>query len=138
MGFTLTLPLPPSTNGLFKNTLVSRAPTRAYRDWKKRAGVIVEAVQPQPLTGRYTLAIAVPRAMRGDVSNRIKAIEDLLVKLKLTDDDRLCDAVSADRSPDIPPGYCRVEARSAASLDQRGDGQLPPVISSPPAGAQAA
>jgi hypothetical protein len=58
--FALTLPLPSSMNTLFKNTPVSRAPTSAYRDWKKQARGIAEAVRPRPLTGRYALAVAVP------------------------------------------------------------------------------
>ena len=138
MAFTLTLPLPPSTNALFKNTRDGRARTIAYRDWKKQAGLTAMAQRVPPVAGRYRLAIQVPLTMRGDVSNRIKAIEDLLVNLKLTPDDRFCDAVMAARSDDIPPGFCRVEASSAALEGQRGDGRPLPVAPSQPAGARAA
>ena len=50
-----------------------------------------------------------PERDRADVDNRIKAATDLLVKEGITDDDRNCVHVSAERSPDVAPGRMHIE-----------------------------
>lgn len=38
-----------------------------------------------------------PRKMRGDISNRIKAVEDLLVELSITPDDKFNEGITIKR-----------------------------------------
>lgn len=95
-----TVPLPPSTNALFSNAPGhGRAKTKAYAKWLRQARLhlMAEGVRlPLPM-GRYRMDIAVPWRMRGDISNRIKAIEDLCVKAGLLVDDRYAIAVAIRR-----------------------------------------
>ncbi len=53
------------------------------------------------------------RTMRGDISNRIKHAEDLLVFHGLTDDDSRSDAVTVKRSDAVAKGEMLIEARAA-------------------------
>ena len=112
----LELPLPPSSNELFLNPRGGRgrrplAPR--YRAWRLEAGWIVKAARLPKITGPYTFELLVPAKMRGDASNRIKAPEDLFVKLGVTPDDRFCQRAAAERSPDVAPGRCVVIIKQA-------------------------
>jgi Holliday junction resolvase RusA-like endonuclease len=136
--FELTLPLPPSTNNLFKTVQHGgRAKTGSYRDWIKTAGWNIEQLQIAPLRGRYELTIMLPAAMRGDISNRIKAVEDLLVAHRLTDDDSRCDAVIARRHERIAPKTCVVVAKLSPALASVGGGPTPLLDLLPRGGAEA-
>jgi Holliday junction resolvase RusA-like endonuclease len=88
---TLHLPVPPSVNGLYFNLPGrGRVRTRAYREWVRNADAHLMA-QKRPaarLTGPLELLIKIPRYLRGDISNRIKALEDYLVSREITGDDR--------------------------------------------------
>lgn len=136
--FELTLPLPPSTNNLFKTVQHGgRAKAGSYRDWIKTAGWNIEQLQIAPLRGRYELTIMLPAAMRGDISNRIKAVEDLLVAHRLTDDDSRCDAVIARRHERIAPKTCVVVAKLSPALAGVGGGPTPLLDLLPRGGAEA-
>jgi Holliday junction resolvase RusA-like endonuclease len=94
-GFLISLPTPPSTNNLYSNRKAGgRHKTRAYRQWCNDAGWEVKSQHPAPVHGKYKFFLTVPK-IRGDVSNRVKAAEDLLVSLGLIDDDRHCVLVTA-------------------------------------------
>ncbi len=136
-GFEVTLPLPPSANKLFKNIAHGRAKTRAYVEWRHAAEAQLRALQLTPVRGPYELAILVPRGA-GDISNRIKAVEDILVKVGLTDDDKHNEAVSARRYLRVPPGLCTVIVRSSSAAPAgAGGGPAPLPVSSLPEGAKA-
>jgi hypothetical protein len=109
-GFVLDLPVPPSANNLFPGKS-RRFKSPEYRAWLAEAGWAVKAARARPVTGPYTLELLLPVNLRGDVSNRLKATEDLLVAHGLTPDDRHCQRVSAARSAPIKPGFCRVIVR---------------------------
>lgn len=82
--------LPPSTNGLFANLPgKGRVKTERYRTWLNAAGWQIKAQRPGRIAGEVSLAIAMkrPRA-NADLSNRIKALEDLLVEHQVIDDDQ--------------------------------------------------
>lgn len=138
-GFEVTLPIPPSTNNLFKNVRRGRAKSGDYRDWIALAGWNLRQLQIAPVRGRYELSITVAEAMRGDISNRIKAVEDLFVALKLTDDDRRCGTLHVYRSDEQRTGTCRVSVMplpiksSSAALTGVGGGPRPRPVH-PPAG----
>jgi Holliday junction resolvase RusA-like endonuclease len=89
-GFLITLPTPPSVNNLYSNRKAGgRHKTRAYRQWCNDAGWEVKSQRPAPVHGKYKFFLTLP-LIRGDVTNRTKAAEDLIVSLGLVDDDRHC------------------------------------------------
>ncbi len=95
---TLRLPVPPSVNALYANVPgVGRITSGRYKGWQTQAGWEILVQKPRRIAGPYTLTITLPRPVRGDVSNRIKACEDILVKHRVTDDDRHCEGVSIRR-----------------------------------------
>lgn len=85
----IDLPLPPSTNGLFAGkTRRYRSP--AYETWLEAAGWQIRAQRPEPVMGRVHLLIEVaePKTKRAtDLSNRLKATEDILVKYGIIEGD---------------------------------------------------
>jgi Holliday junction resolvase RusA-like endonuclease len=79
----INLPFPPSTNGLFFNTGKSRARTQNYDSWIQAAGAEIMRQRPKKVSGPVILTFELQEGQdnrRRDVSNRIKAAEDLLVK----------------------------------------------------------
>lgn len=109
----IILPLPPSVNASTRNVRgVGRVKSGKYRAWLRAADALYLSQKRgiSPVTGRCVLRISVPAAMRGDVSNRIKAIEDFLVSRELTDDDRHNWSVTIERDEGVPAGQCRVVA----------------------------
>lgn len=113
-GFTLDLPLPPSLNSLYPGK-ERRRKSRAYKAWLTAAGWEAKLQKVWPVSGPYTLDVRLPKAMPGDASNRIKPIEDLLVSLRLTPDDRYCQRPCATRDAAVLPGRCRVIVRTAGA-----------------------
>lgn len=91
-GFTLRVPVPPSANALFVTFRdrggIRRARTKEYKAWATAAGFMVNAQRPNRVAGKVNVRILVPRNNRRDLSNHVKAVEDLLVGLQLIDDDR--------------------------------------------------
>lgn len=97
---SLVLPTPPSANRIWRT---GRRPngkpityaSPEYRTWLRNAGweAKMQAVGKPKITGSYRLEIVV--GSRGDVDNRIKAVSDLLVDMKITPDDRHCVSVTA-------------------------------------------
>jgi Holliday junction resolvase RusA-like endonuclease len=77
----LTLPLPPSTNKLFPGR-ARRHHSPEYEAWIVDAGWELKRQRPRPVLGRVSLTIEVrepPTKRVEDLSNRLKALEDLLV-----------------------------------------------------------
>ena len=66
----------------------------------------------QKVSGPFALEIKVAQGMRGDISNRIKLVEDLLVSIEATDDDKHAHRVSIERCADVPEFDCYVTVRA--------------------------
>ncbi len=91
----LRLPLPPSTNGLYRNVCGrGRVLTGEAKAWKLFAGSLIMA---ERMRHGGTLAIPGPVAVHavmtfptaaGDLDNRAKALLDALVDGRVIDDDR--------------------------------------------------
>lgn len=110
---TLRLPVPPSVNSLYANVPgVGRITSRRYKQWQKEAGWQILIQKPTRVYGPYTLSITLPRKMRGDISNRVKAVEDVLVELSVTPDDRFCESVTIRRG-EVAEMEIEIEAASA-------------------------
>ena len=91
----IKLPMPPSTNSLFRNVAgVGRVQTKTYKRWRKEAGWALKEQKVIPVSAAYFLDITVERKGRRDISNCIKAIEDLLVRHQVTPDDEMCQGVN--------------------------------------------
>lgn len=115
MTFTVTLPLPPSTNNLYVNVGKGRKPSKEYAAWTKQA--ILETYAQVPAASRVegipSIVIQVPAAMPGDIDNRIKAILDCLVKARRIDDDKYIWSITITRCNLLHDG-ARVTVESAA------------------------
>lgn len=95
------LPPPISTNELFvafnRNGKAARVKSQKYIAWRAEAGAMLEKQNPPHVSGHYGMKITVPAKTRMDLSNSIKAIEDLCVDHKVIIDDRYCENISIDR-----------------------------------------
>jgi Holliday junction resolvase RusA-like endonuclease len=123
---TLTLPVPPSTNALFRNRsaheraiaaaqgrkLPGRARTEAYNSWRNAAGWQLKLQHPQKVPGAVEIEIVMRRMSKSaDVDNRAKAVIDLLVEHRVIDDD--CN-VTAETTRWAAVDGCIVTVREAA------------------------
>jgi hypothetical protein len=87
MIFTASLPMPPSANNLFATVFIKgkerRIISRAYKAWKKAAGLVLleqwrQALEPS-IGKPYAVHIELDIDHKSDIANREKAITDLLV-----------------------------------------------------------
>lgn len=106
--------LPPSVNNLFRNAGKKRVPTKEYTAWKQAAGWELVSQRPAKIEGAYSFRLLVRGhpGGRSDLSNRIKAIEDLLVSHGVVTDDRWCASLVVDWSKSV--AGCEVEIRPYA------------------------
>ena len=89
---SLTLPLPPSVNGLYANVpKAGRVKTARYKAWLAEAGWEVkrQILTPPMILGPVRVCIRVSGSgKRGDLDGRIKAVLDLLTVQRIWRDDR--------------------------------------------------
>ena len=94
----IKLPFPPSGHALFKRHNGSHLSAK-YRAWRDDAGWLLKSQKPEPVAGTVELQIDLvnPNKVRRDVSNHIKAVEDLLVEHGIieADDHRVVRSISA-------------------------------------------
>lgn len=117
--FTLRLPLPPSTNALYRNVRgVGRVKTAKYKAWRKVAigYTAITQIGVLPRFERdFEVVVLIPAKTRGDVDNRAKATLDILKTFGVISDDRHAQAVTIRRVLDMPADECRVTVRSVLS-----------------------
>jgi Holliday junction resolvase RusA-like endonuclease len=112
--YTVTLPLPPSVNGLYANVRgKGRVPTKRYRMWKNLAGWDLKFSGLWAVRGPVKITIAVPTKAPADVDNYAKALLDILVTHQRIDDDKHVQSVSISRCGTVAPRKCRVMVRPA-------------------------
>jgi Holliday junction resolvase RusA-like endonuclease len=90
MTVSLTLPLPPSVNGLWANGKSRRFRTQRYEDWINEAGLELMRQRPPKIKGPVSLTyvFAEPNGKRKmDLGNREKAATDLLVSHRIIEGD---------------------------------------------------
>lgn len=118
-GFSITLPLPTSANRIWRRGKGGKTThiSAEYAAWKQDARAALQRMELPPVYGPYRLVIEVSERDRGDLDNRIKALSDLLVSLKLTSDDRNAWEISTRRNKQVHPRLCRVSVSPA--LPQR-------------------
>lgn len=90
--------MPPSTNGLFANVAgKGRVRSKRYREWANAAGWDMNGKGTIP--GPYSLSLILSRKKRRkgqDLSNLVKAIEDLMVTHKIVEDDSLAERITLE------------------------------------------
>lgn len=86
---TLTLPIPPSVNAMFRNVRgKGRVKTAVYRHWRDECVWRLRAQNPRLMPGEVVIIIGVDRtSFSADIDNRIKALLDLVVAEKVIEDD---------------------------------------------------
>lgn len=98
---TYRLPVPPSTNNLFATVAGKRRSTADYKAWRTTADaeIMVQNTKQREalkaLSVPCAVSIQVPRRRQAsDLDNRLKAILDALVRMRVLPDDN--DRVVAD------------------------------------------
>lgn len=108
----LALPVPPSTNNLFKSVGKRRVTSDAYQAWQTHAGIALASQRPGSIGGPVDVSIECKRGnRRRDIDNIAKAPLDLLVKHRVLADDSQVVRLSLAWA-DVPD--CVVTVREAA------------------------
>lgn len=99
-----TMPLPPSTNKLFRNVPGrGRVKTAEYLDFTQIGVVAIRNQRVPAVPGRVVVVYGFERlgrnAFDADVTNRVKAIEDTIVKAGVIEDDSLVVATALSWLP---------------------------------------
>lgn len=111
---SLILPLPPTIWRLHVGTGKSQRRTPEYVAWLHEAGWRINEARPRwalrglPPDAPYRARVRWPHGDGADADNRLKALFDLLVTMRVTPDDRMLDGGSFGRSQLVPPGCCSV------------------------------
>ena len=99
----MTLPFPPPTNGLYRNTKDrgGRAKTTRYKAWQNNAilDLVEQGITRQPIvTGPIHLVMVFgrPDRRKRDLDNLLKAPIDLLVSQGVIEDDRNVQSIVAN------------------------------------------
>ena len=94
---TLTLPLAPSVNRLWRIAGKRMIKSAEYKAWLDEAGWMVKQQTRQTIDGEYAIHIKAQRQnKRRDLDNILKATNDLLVSMKIVEDDSQCVALAAE------------------------------------------
>lgn len=116
--FAVTLPMPPSANNMFATFNGRRIISRDYKAWRSEASFIIASAwrqQGQPRFDKHlALTIHIGLNYKGDISNRIKGVEDA-IKESIPDfpDDRWIDRIEIERVPGIVGARVLVQQASA-------------------------
>lgn len=96
------LPMPPSTNGLWRRTRDGQVRlSDTYAAWLKEAGTLMMIARQRPTRGLFMASIRMQRGRsRIDLDNGIKACLDLLQAMGLVENDKLCERVTATWADD--------------------------------------
>lgn len=105
------LALPPSANRLWRKGRDGQIYIDSkYAAWKKSAAWELAAAYKgavRPIQ-TYSLILHLPEKMRGDIDNRVKAVNDLMKAAGLIVDDRFCRDLTIFRADTVEPGRCHV------------------------------
>ena len=109
---TLSLPFPPSQNGLFSNFGRKRVRSERYLNWEGEAYFAFLEQKKEcgrPIKGNFTYHLVLDEGKRAnrDGDNFNKAVLDFLQKFGLIENDKFADAGSWSWGP-CDPGTCFV------------------------------
>lgn len=94
---TLSLPLAPSVNRLWRIAGKRMIKSPQYKAWLEEAGWMIRQQTRDTIDGEYAIHIRAQRVnKRADLDNLLKATSDLLVSMKVVEDDSQCVALAAE------------------------------------------
>jgi Holliday junction resolvase RusA-like endonuclease len=88
---------PPSANQLFVRLPRRVVKSKHYASWSKTAAWELRSQTSRKFTGQVAVLIILPRKVRGDADNRIKATLDALQAAEIVKNDSQCCPVKIDR-----------------------------------------
>jgi len=112
-----TLPMPPSTNRIWRGKAKGVYRSAEYIQWIIVAGNMLKSYRLKPVSPPYAVVYEFGRRVtkkgavskvRMDVANREKALSDLLQKMGLIEDDCLIEDMHLRWSADVEPDMVRV------------------------------
>ena len=119
----LSLPMPPSVNGMFVNGAHGgRFKSKGYDEWIKAAGWRLQAQKPGRIVGPYEVDAQFARSRassRSDLDNRYKGLSDLLVKHGVISSDSLAEKITMRWVADGEGVYVTVTKARIISGDVR-------------------
>ena len=105
----ITLPYPPSVNTLYATVRGRRVLSKEGRKFKAKCGLLLRAQRVKMLTGEVSLWVKIYRPQkRGDLSNRIKSLEDAMTGIVYADDSQVV-FINAQRFDDAANPRAEVE-----------------------------
>lgn len=142
---TFDLPMPPTSNSMFSTVIIKgksrRITTRGYKAWREAAGDSLArqyaAMGAPSLHRPIALLIRVGLNYTGDISNRIKAVEDLLVSALDMPDDRYIERIVIERDQSITGALVTIEGSYAGEARAIGE-IIQPIMARLAAGQEAA
>lgn len=123
-----TLPVPPSANNLFFSVHgKGRAPTKQYWAWQHEADMEIMAQRrgQSKMPSPVQITITAPSTNgRSDLDNRIKAINDALVRMGVIEDDNDQHVKRIIVQVGAPPGKCLVSIEPVTHLPVPYEGKV--------------
>ena len=122
MKYEVEIPVPPSTNHLYASQAKRRIKTRPYKSWLKEATWVLKAALPvlePPIKLGITIYGGKGFSIRSDISNRMKAPEDALVKSGRLEDDTVQFVHECRQRYFVPQGTDDVARCVLTIVDQR-------------------
>jgi Holliday junction resolvase RusA-like endonuclease len=118
MTISVSLPMPPSLNSIWKYGRKKVYLDPRYRKWKDEAGkmVLVQHAKRKLIKGNFTAYIMLDRRKRrnSDCDNRAKAVLDFMQHVGFVENDKLCDSLTVAWGP---VDGCLVEITPAITGD---------------------
>jgi Holliday junction resolvase RusA-like endonuclease len=104
------LPIPPPANNLFINVPGrGRAPSRRYVEWQREALAMVARQAPARIDADAIAFVALmPMGVRADFDNLFKALQDVIVKADVIENDRRLRPIAMLPWRGMPDHVCRV------------------------------
>lgn len=105
MAVDIILPRTPSINRLWRIGRGRMFRSAEYESWLQACTLLIRQQRIPKVSGKYELLIRVtrPDKRRRDVDNPIKALNDLLQRAGVVEDDCLCEKVTCEWVPSGPP-----------------------------------
>lgn len=123
---TIELPIPPTLNKMYPDGKGKRGLSEEYRNWRDEAGWILKAQLLSPFPGKVHLDMTICGGkgfpISSDLSNRWKAVEDLLVTHGILNDDNVQFVVGHCDRYEPPTEKC-AKARCILTIESAEEGE---------------